>query len=266
MTLPESLNQMERNLQGHFTWLPRQVGFPVHEKHPVAWIRCGLRSSMFNVFWGSVPVFSQEALEAVVDLFQGEPFAWWVPPSGAGAFSPDQAVAAGFCAPSTETLMVCDLGRFDGSAAQTDTLNILQVGNLTHMEHFVSVLEEADPAVRAFYESVPASLVQGPVLLFAGYHQGFPVVTGSLFLDEGIASFWNLWTQPEHRGQRYATHMMAAMMHVARSRGARTGILVASPPSGHTPEHDLYTRLGFTPAGLVLGLEHPGRSARSVAG
>ena len=49
----ESLKIIEENHLGHFAFLPKLLGFDIREINGVTLINCGLKSSMFNIAYGS---------------------------------------------------------------------------------------------------------------------------------------------------------------------------------------------------------------------
>ncbi len=96
------LREVERNHELHFQFFPRLLEYAVRAKpEEILYIYCSLGSSLFNIVYGQ-PSFQDRVGEVeatiaeTISHFQGQPFAWWVPPSKRGPNFTKALLKAGF--------------------------------------------------------------------------------------------------------------------------------------------------------------------------
>ena len=92
-----------------FAFLPKKLGFDVHETNDVTIINCGFGSSMFNIAYGSPVNSNFETILRIKEDFKGQPFAWWVPPSQHNQKLTDRLLKSGFIIETIEHAMICEL-------------------------------------------------------------------------------------------------------------------------------------------------------------
>jgi hypothetical protein len=104
----EPLRTIEKNHLGHFVYLPKILGFDVHQAAGVTMINCGLKTSMFNIVYGA-PSDCDLAIDQIKRSYKGKPFAWWIPPSAHNPGTTKILVENGFIIETIEHAMICDL-------------------------------------------------------------------------------------------------------------------------------------------------------------
>jgi hypothetical protein len=204
-----TIKTVEKNLFGHFKYLPKLLGFDVKEGETLDIVNCGLHSSMFNIVCGAnleqwakhqqdVDFFNEvsfsEAFEAncqygddfvehkileIIQYYNNQPFAWWLGPSVNPAWISNILHELNF-EPSIEKAMVIDLATIE---AQTST-TIVHATTPEHIEHFIHVLEPYDSSARQFYKKLKNPLLYPLEKLFVGYEENIPIVIGTLYIDE----------------------------------------------------------------------------------
>ena len=71
-----SLKVIKENHLGHFTYLPKPLGFDISNINGVTVINCGLKSSMFNIAYGSPKSLKiSDSIDEIKKAFAGRPFA-----------------------------------------------------------------------------------------------------------------------------------------------------------------------------------------------
>lgn len=235
------ITRIEASALGHFRFFPEKIGHRVEEEKGLTFIICGLGSSMFNIVYGGG---NAESIHDVINEFNGQPFAWWVPPSQHSPELTDKLQKSGFKVEAAEQAMICDLSAFEYDENTID-LEIAQATNRDQLNDFISVLEPYDHTARLFYEQLPISLLDANEKLFVGYKEDKPVVIGILYHQDDTAGIFSLLTDESQRGQGLGTKMMRYMMNAAKENGAKFASLSASSDSGFR----IYERLGFNSVG-----------------
>jgi GNAT superfamily N-acetyltransferase len=237
------ISKIEQNALGHFMCLPKAAGFSVITDGALTIINCGLGSSMFNIAYGgfdSAGTDFDRKVRNVIDTFNGQPFAWWVPPSAHSPELTQKLLSCGFAVEAAEHAMLCDLNDFERSGPKTDLI-IEHVISPSQIEHFISVLEPYDVTVRSFYEKLTLYMLNGEEKLYVGYENGTPVIIGILYFQGDAAGIFSLLTREDKRGLGFGAHMMTYLMQTAKESGAQYVTLSASSDSGFR----IYERLGF---------------------
>ena len=248
----KQLSTIEQNHLGHFAYLPKNLGFDVHETNGVTIINCGLKTSMFNIVYGA-PSDCDLAIDQIKRSYKGEPFAWWIPPSAHNPGMTKVLVENGFIIETIEHAMICDLNNVASFEQKTD-LMIRQVINGSLVQDFISVLQPYDPYVSAFYGRMNDELLQGDEKLVVGYADGKPVSIGILFVSGDSAGIFSLVTSEDFQGKGYGTDMMVFLMKIAKDYGCHSVTLSASSDSGYR----IYERLGFSKVGEFECFEYKG--------
>ncbi len=104
-----------------------------------------------------------------------------------------------------------------------------------------SLASEKVPAHRAILDRIPSELS------FCGLHSnGELVACGCTVVDGAFAGLFDIVTDPAHRRQGHAHHLVRGMLDRASAHGATTAFLQVV--ATNTPAVALYRSLGFTPA------------------
>lgn len=74
------------------------------------------------------------------------------------------------------------------------------------------------------------------------------------YVEDGVPNVFGVWTRPDARGRRLAEECIRAVVAWARERGAAEVRLWATDTN--TSARRVYDRLGFTPTGKTMPLEH----------
>lgn len=249
------LKIIEQNHLGHFTYLPKNLGFDVHDVNGVAIINCGLPTSMFNIAYGS-PKTLTGAIHEIKRAFEGQPFAWWLPQSQHNLKVTKALVENSLIIETVEYAMICELTNVNSFAQKTD-LVINHVTNTTLLQDFISVLKPYDPHVSAFYGRIKDELLNANEKLVVGYASGKPVTIGILFVSGKSAGIFSLITREDSLRKGYGTDMMVFLMNMAKDHGCHSVTLSASSDSGYR----IYERLGFSKAGEFECFEYKGNQA-----
>ncbi len=248
----KQLSTIEQNHLSHFAYLPKNLGFDVHEIYGVTVINCALKTSMFNIAYGA-PQDATSGIDQIKRSYKGEPFAWWIPPSAHNPNTTKALLENGFIIETIEHAMICDLNNVASFEQKTD-LMIRQVINGSLVQDFISVLQPYDPYVSAFYERMNDELLQRDEKLVVGYADGKPVSIGILFVSGDSAGIFSLVTSEDFQGKGYGTDMMVFLMKIAKDYGCHSVTLSASSDSGYR----IYERLGFSKAGEFECFEYKG--------
>lgn len=246
------LKTIEKNHYGHFVYLPKYLGFDVYETNGVTIINCGLKTSMFNIVYGS-PKDTPSGIDQIKRRYNGQPFAWWIPPSAHHPNTTKALLENGFVIETIEHAMICDLNNVRSFQQKTELL-MTQVINSSILQDFISVLELYDPHIFTFYGRMNDESLQANEKLVVGYIYGKPISIGILFLSGDSAGIFSLVTSEEFQGQGYGTDMMVYLMKVAKDHGCHSVTLSASSDSGYR----IYERLGFSEVGKFECFEYKG--------
>ncbi len=248
------LQTIEQNHLGHFAYLPKNLGFDVHEMNGVTIINCGLKTSMFNIVYGA-PNDTASGIDQIKRSYKGQPFAWWIPPSAHNPNTTKVLAENGFIIETIEHAMFCDLNNVESFEQKTDLL-ITQVTSKLMLADFISVLEPYDPHISTFYGLMNDELLHANEKLVVGYAYGKPVSIGILFVSVDSAGIFSLVTSEDFQGKGYGTDMMVFLMKIAKDYGCHSITLSASSDSGYR----IYERLGFSKLGEFECFEYKGDS------
>lgn len=248
----EQLKIIEQNHLGHFAYLPKNLGFDVHEINGVTVINCGLETSMFNIAYGSPKAFDA-SIHEIKQAFRGQPFAWWIPQTQHNPQVTQALVANGFVSETVEHAMICDLSNLTHLVQKTG-LVIKQVTNIALLQDFISVLEPYDSHVSDFYGRMNDELLNANEKLVVGYANGNPVTIGILFILGGSAGIFSLITMENAREKGYGRDTMIFLMKAARNNNCQSITLSASSDSGYR----IYETLGFDKIGAFECFEYKG--------
>lgn len=244
--LSSQLSIIEENCQRHFAFLPTKLGFAMQKIDSVSMIHCGLGTSMFNIAYG-VPAASldfEDALVAVKEAFQGQSFAWWIPPSQHNFEFTAALVKGGFIREALEHAMICDLANTPLQAQKTE-LAIKPVLDGTVLTDFIHVLEPYDASARSFYGMVKNAYLEENEKLFVGYIGKNPVVISILFVAQQAAGIFSLLTNQDSQCKGYGTDMMRYLLQTAQKNGCKYVTLSSSSDAGT----HIYQALGFRKIG-----------------
>ena len=247
------LTRVETMHLGHFTHLPRRLGYAITQQNGVTLINCGLNSSMFNIVFGGLEQPSEGDMTNVMQTFNGQPFAWWIPPSQKRDTLEHLLQTHGLTQEAREEAMVCDLTTCAIPAPRT-ALRVHKVETRAQLQDFTALLSVYDAAASRFYEPALSVLQKSDEHLFVGCAAGQPVVIGSLYCENHTAGLFGLITDAALRGRGYGTDMMSALLRFANKNGARYVTLSSSSDGGYR----IYERLGFETLGAFACFEYTG--------
>lgn len=235
------LKMVEKNHTGHFVFFPKILGFSAYEQQGLQFVDCGLNTSMFNIVFGVPELDISNTIDTVKANFKGQPFAWWIPPSGDTRALGTLLEEAGLVMETREHAMICDLEECAIETLKTD-LQCQPVLTYAALQDFIHILEPYDSMVRLFYEKLTEPLLAtAQEQFFVGYQQNKPVVIGILFNDIQAAGIFSLLTEEAARGKGYGTDMLSYLLQTAKKQGRRYVTLSASSDAGYR----IYERLGF---------------------
>ena len=253
----KQLKIIEQNHLGHFVYLPKNLGFDVHEMNGLTIINCGLKTSMFNIVYGT-PKDTAAGIDQIKKSYKGQPFAWWIPPSAHNPNTTKVLSENGFIIETIEHAMICDLNHHARFEQKTD-LRITQVTSKLMLADFISVLQPYDPDISAFYGLMNDELLFAAEKLVVGYAYGKPVSIGVLFVYGDSAGIFSLVTSEHFQGKGYGTDMMVFLMKMAKDHGCHSVTLSASSSEGYR----IYERLGFSKVGEFECFEYTGDCIRN---
>ena len=237
------LSAIEQNALGHFMYLPNLAGFSVNQNGALMIISCGMGSSMFNIVYGGFNTTScdfDRKIQDVINLFKGQPFAWWIPPTEHSQKLTQALIKCGFVVEASEHAMMHDLNELPTNTLPANLI-IEQTTNSAQLEDFLSILEPYDATSRSFYKKLALPMLQASEKLYVGYENDAPVVIAILFNQNDSAGIFSLLTREDKRGRGFGAHMMTYLMQTAKEGGAKHVTLSASSDSGFR----IYERLGF---------------------
>lgn len=237
------LSIIEQNALGHFMYLPKLAGFSVTQNGALMIINCGMGSSMFNIVYGGFNATScdfDQKIKDVINLFNGQPFAWWIPPTAHSLKLTQELEKWGFVVEANEHAMLYDLNELPTNPLPAN-LVIEQTISSPQLEDFLSILEPYDATTRSFYKKLTLPMLQASEKLYVGYENGTPVVIAILFNQNDSAGIFSLLTREDKRGRGYGEYMLRHLIQTAKNNRAKHVTLSASSDSGFR----IYERLGF---------------------
>lgn len=241
----ESLKIIEENHLGHFAYLPKLLGFDIKKINGVTVINCGVKSSMFNIAYGSPKsVKISDFIEEIKKAFAGQPFAWWVPPTDYKQDFTEIFLQSGLEVETTEHAMICNAAANILHEKKTD-LKVIPVTDNISLQSFLKVLEVYDSCVNEFYKTIDKKLLNKNEKLFVGYANDAPVTIGILFCRADSSGIFSLITNEHSRGKGYGRDMMIFLMEQSKKLGCKMITLSASSDSAYR----IYERLGFRKIG-----------------
>ncbi len=250
----ESLKVIEENHLGHFAYLPKLLGFDIREINGVTVINCGLKSSMFNIAYGSPNSLKiSDSINEIKKAFAGQPFAWWVPPTDHNQEVTEIFLQSGLEIETTEHAMVSNL-KANIILEKKSDLKITPVTDKLLLSDFLKVLEVYDSCANEFYNRINERLLNTDEKLFVGYKDGLPVTIAILFCRSDSAGIFSLITNEHSRRQGYGTEMMIFLMKLSKKIGCKTITLSASSDAATR----IYERIGFRKVGEFECFEYTG--------
>ena len=255
----ELLKKIQSIAFGHFSYLPRLLGFSVESNRNLTKVFCGLGSSMFNIAFFTNSLHTtlgrkekENLIEQVVHFYQGQPFAWWFGP----CFEEDAEFSIillekGFVIETTEHAMVLELSQYSRPPIDPN-LTIRLADDEKSLLDFVNILRVYDNSAVPFFSRIktdPANFPQQKLLV--GYENDIPVSIGMLYLQGDTVGIFSLLTREDKRGKGYGTEMMVFLIQFAKELQAEFVTLSASSDSGFR----IYQRLGFKSLGTFKCFE-----------
>jgi ribosomal protein S18 acetylase RimI-like enzyme/predicted nucleotidyltransferase len=265
------LRELEQTHQQHFEYLPKVLGYEVVESSEGGFtLACLLGSSLFNIVYGRP--FRQSLLEPiseqsweteihkVMQIFKGQPFAWWVPPSQKHPDFTKALLKANFVQEANAEAMFCALSTFPDLEPKTG-LTIKAVQDNPLLNDFTRLLSAYDPSATTFYKNTP---IEGTFLkekFFVGFENDTAVSIISAFEHEKSLAIFNLLTREDARRKGYAREMLAYILNAAKHKGYTCATLSASSQSGFS----LYASLGFKSIGSFECFEYKSPTSKQCS-
>lgn len=239
----------------HFISLPKKFGFTISEYHGAAMVYCGLGSSMFNIVYGALstdPSHWPQDIQRIIDFFNGQPFAWWIPPSVRNQAFSDMLTHTGFVMGTYEHAMLCDLHTIQDHDTK-HPLRIQRVEKNQELADFVSVIEPYEASARLFYTQYAGNISPHDAeLLFVGYLDDQPITIATLYETTDAAGIFNLFTREDVRREGYSIAMVEHLLAYTKKHNRRYATLLASGEAGHKT----YQHLGFEDFGTFDCFEY----------
>ena len=190
----------------------------------------GLDCDMFNVICcdGAASISS---VQNAIDHFRKKklPYAFWVGFENEPKWLEKQLEDFGLITDEMEWAMVCDLNRYDQKIELKD-FEIKQVSNQQSIVDIVETMKAIFPenehgAITTFFAAATPALTNehSQLLFFVGYENNVPVGISSLFVEEEIASIFDVIVVPEARGRGYGKLMTQYAALEAKNRES-TGV------------------------------------------
>lgn len=231
----------------HFKYFPEILGFKTNILQDLKIINCGLGSSMFNIAFGGTNL----NIKNIIDNFNGQAFAWWIPPSAESSSLSNFLKEAGFIIEASEEIMVCELESFNINY-HPNNLEILQVSTKEKLQDFISIISSYDKTVEQFYNQLKISDLNKKEKMFVGYYENNPAVIAILFSDNNMSGIFSLITEEKYRGKGFGSQMMKYLMIYAKENGSKYTFLSSSSHSGYK----IYQSLGFKVIGNFQCFEY----------
>ena len=249
------INKIATNLSGHFTYLPKLLGFKVLKKDNAIIINSALGTSMFNIACDvKLPDQHPEAsIQNIIQEFNGQDFACWFT-SPTSPHLKESLLKSNFTIETTEYAMIHDLSSFNSKPEAR--LNFKLVKDIASLNDFISIIEPYDSSAKSFYTKLTNPSLSINEKLFVGYKDNIPVVIATLYLQEDIAGIFSLITEENQRNKGYGSEMLDHIMDFAKTKGMHYACLSASSDSGYS----LYKKLDFKSVGEFECFEYRQRT------
>lgn len=262
------LRELEQTHQRRFEYLPKVLGYEVVEStEGVFTLACLLGSSLFNIVYGRpfqqsfLDPISEQSWEAeihkVMQIFKGQPFAWWVPPSQKHPDFTKALLKANFIQEANSEAMFCALSTFPDLEPKTGLI-IKAVQDKRLLNDFTRLLSAYDPSARTFYENLPIENTSLKEKLFVGFENDTACSIISVFEHEKSLAIFNLLTREDARRKGYAREILSDTLNAAKHKGYTCATLSASSESGFS----LYANLGFKSIGAFECFEYKSATSK----
>lgn len=257
----EKIIIVESNHLGHFTFLPKILGSELIDKNGLTIVNSKLGSSMFNIVYGSLLCDENnmnQTLKNIIDIYQSQPFAWWIPHTEYNSVFTKFLLQNGFTNEVVEHAMICDLQKIVLPAKKTN-LNIKPVIDRKGLMDFISVLEIYDQAARAFFTKLTDAQLMEKERLFVGYIDDKPVAIATLFISDDSAAIFNLITLQNAQRKGYGSDMMSYLLQFANENSIKNVTLSATSDVSQDSGYRIYERIGFEKIGQFECFEYAGK-------
>lgn len=204
-----------------------------------------LSCDMFNVLCcngAADPSFIYESIA----YFRAKqlPYAFWVGFEDEPPWLEAELLRLGLITDEIEWAMTCDLNKVQ---EQIHHSHIKKICDREGIQDLVQVMKAIFPkkghnAIESFYQESAACLLlaESRLTFFIGYESGKPVSLVSVYLDEEMASIFDVIVLPEMRGKGFGKLMTQKGMLEAKVKGFDRCILTATNDAKY-----LYQKLGF---------------------
>ncbi len=223
----------------YFKYLPNKLNFAVYKIDNIQIINCELGSSMFNIAFGGINNPTTEKIYNIINTFNNQSFAWWIPPSERNKALSGFLYKFGL-KKTNEDGMLCDLSKVNIANPITN-LEIRLVQNKQQLQSFINILKTYDQSAEYFYNKLDNNFSENSIKFFVGFINNIPGVIGTLYINSHASSIFSLITKEHIRNSGYGTDMMNHLLKFAKSHKTNVVTLSASNNDGYK----IYKRLGF---------------------
>jgi GNAT superfamily N-acetyltransferase len=239
---------IEANINDYLLSYTRLRGAVLHADTESVWVEAGQPGAPANsIVWARFQSDQiDQQIESVLGHFRARavPVVWHVGPTSEPADLGSALLRHGMTFDEEEPGMALDIDQMNDDLAAPPELTIEPVEDEAGLRDWVSVwLFPAPEKLRQAYFAVRRTLWlehERPMHCFLGCWQGKPVATSMLYLGKGVAAVHHVVTLPEYRRRGIGSAMTLRVLHEARERGYRVGVLTASPDGSGS-----YRKIGF---------------------
>ncbi len=202
-------------------------------------IKTGIASGDLNMVWCEKPLSreDEDAIRLVKTDFQKNalPFWFWIFPCARSASTLNLLRENGFSQVASAPFMLVDLSRQADGGTKDSLFTMRQVRSLDDLALWEAISFagfEFPPETARQYSRFTRTFNlsgQSPQKYFLGLYDGKPVATAMLFLTDDAAGVYFITTLADDRKRGVGLNLTLAMLHEARSSGARYVSLQSSP-------------------------------------
>lgn len=203
------------------------------------------------------PVNFFSRVNDVINLFENpkRPFTWWVGPLDTPKNLQEALISQGMVLQEVNEGMYLEIEEFIPSYNPRN-LSFQRILNPFHLKDFYEIILNFDVNSKAFkelYSQIPPYLYSkdSNFGFYVGFFENKPVVSGILFVNEGVAGIYYILTSPEYRKRGFATLMMEYLLQQVKEKGISLAILLASKEG-----KQLYNKMGFRACGYFFEYTH----------
>lgn len=221
---------VEANLFAHPVFHPWPRTVAAHDGPDLLWTRTNIAQPLFN----SIGRANLRDDSVILELTSHDvPVLWWLGPSSRPADLASRLVQHGFAHAGDNPGMVAPLSRIR-HAKPIEGITIERVGDSTMLRAWNDVPRGSEERYELYAYAFDA------FRHYIAFANGLAVGIASLFIAEGAAGIYNVFTIPELRQRGIGAALTSFALNDAQDAGCTLSVLQASPMSV-----SLYRALGF---------------------